>query len=91
MESEFMAEYILPAAHYEAAVVCWNEACNSNGAPGTDARTAEINRRKKTQECLKYLVTVSKWESCRHEQRIKQRAQKGIDIVRWLTQKKGWA
>ena len=88
MTSEDHDEYILPAAHYEAAVICWNEGCLSH----PDAACGDQYRRKKTQECLGHLETVSKWDlECVNEGGIKQRAQMGIETVKWLKEKKGWA
>ena len=91
MESDVRDEYILPAAHYEAATVCWNEAGFSDSAQAADGRETDEYCRRKLQECIVHLEVVTKWDKCVHDTHIRQRAQKGLELVKWLKQKKGWA
>ena len=38
-----------------------------------------------------HLETAFKWEQYENETRIQPQAQKGVETVKWLKQKKGWA
>jgi hypothetical protein len=82
-------DYALPAAHYEMAVIAWDEACNPAAWPA-DAAEADTYRRQKTNESQSYLDSVARWETFVLDARFGMRVKVGADSIRWLKAKKGW-
>ena len=82
--------YVLPAAHYEAAVISWMESYEPSCYPSTDLLVAESYRRLKTRECLGHLERVSRWDRFHLDGRIRARAQSGIEMASWLKARKKW-
>ncbi len=83
-------EYVLPAGHYEAAGVAWNEASDEASYP-SDPEARDTYRREKTNESLACLERVAKWESFVLDARIGLRVQTGLDSIKWVKRKRGWA
>lgn len=86
-------DYALPAAHYELAVVAWQEACDRDTWPEGITELADIDkyRREKLDVCQAALEKVAAWESFVLDARIGMRVQVGRDSVKWLKVKKGWS
>jgi hypothetical protein len=83
-------DYVLPAAHYEMAVVAWVEASKPELWP-TDKEEADKFRRQKMDECHSWLDKVAKWETFVLDARFGMRVQAGIDTIKWFRAKKAWA
>jgi hypothetical protein len=64
------------------AVLAWAETRNA---------TDDQIRRRKVDECQEQLETVAKWETFVLDARIGMRVRTGLDTVKWLKGKKGWA
>ena len=52
---------------------------------------ADAFRKEKALECLSLLEKVARWESFILDARMGLRVQTGLDNVRWLISKRGWA
>jgi hypothetical protein len=72
-------DYILPAAHYEMAVLAWVE-----GQKQTPAET-----KKKVDDCQSWLDKVAKWEAYVLDGRIGMRVQTAMDTLRWYRRDHG--
>ncbi|KAI2620801.1 breast cancer protein [Xylaria nigripes] len=68
-------DYILPAAHYEMAVLIWAEK-----QTGTPAET-----KKRIDDCQSWLNKVSKWGPYVLEARMDMRVQTAMDTLRWYS------
>jgi hypothetical protein len=81
--------------------VAWIDVCNPDAWPSaasgdekdTKANSEQVEafRRQKTDECQQYLDKVVKWEAYVLDARFGLRVQAGVDSVKWLKRKKGWA
>jgi len=72
-------DYILPAAHYEMAVLVWAE--------GQTEAPAEM--KKHADDCQSWLDKVAKWEAYVLDGRFSMRVQAGIDTLRWYKHEHG--
>lgn len=81
---------MLPAAHYESAILLWVEACDPALYPA-DPEAVEAYRREKVGECYTILKKVAAWEAYVLDVRIGMRVGIADDTVEWLRKKKGWS
>jgi hypothetical protein len=74
-------------AHYEMAVIAWDEVC---AVPGPAGDAPEF-KRQKTAECRAWLDRVCKWEG-RYlmDGRFGMRFTTAVDTVEWYATKMGW-
>ncbi|KAJ9148975.1 hypothetical protein NKR23_g4730 [Pleurostoma richardsiae] len=86
-------DYALPCAHYELAAVSWAEGCDRSLWPADVVNGGDLDgyRRGKVDDSQAHLEQVARWESFVLDARIGMRVQTGLDTVRWLKEKKGWA
>ncbi|EPE09087.1 mitochondrial outer membrane protein iml2 [Ophiostoma piceae UAMH 11346] len=77
-------DYIPAAATYELAVVLWEEALLVGNTDKDVYKT-------KVDDCAVLLDKVAKWEAFVLDARIGMKLQTGLDTIRWVKAKKGYA
>ncbi|ERS95215.1 hypothetical protein HMPREF1624_08426 [Sporothrix schenckii ATCC 58251] len=85
-------DYVQAAGHYEAAVILYMQANDPALFPSRDDVAAvDTYRRSRVNESLAELDKVAKWETFVLDARIGMKLQTGMDTIKWLKEKKGWA